>query len=239
MSPVRARDPSRIQPAPQPDVPEAVGRAAATFFGALSRVRRKRIFHPRGDGFEAAVEVDRPLHRFDGIPLLAERATHGAVVRLSRAVGLPAPLPDLLGLALRLEDLYGSGAHQDFLLISSARPPLLRHLLVPARGGFAQQSYSSILPYRAGVDLLLVGALPAGPLEYDLAVAPLRGNWAPFARLRLRAALSHERTEALRFNPWNTGPGLEPVGPMNGLRRSSYAGSQRGRSATGREEAAE
>ena len=216
---------------PQPDTPALAERAAASLFGALSALRGKRIFHPRGEGFRADFEVDRPLRRYDGIPLLSERASHPAVVRLSRAVGIPAPLPDLLGLAFRVET-----GLQDFLLVSSGRPAGLRHLLLPTRTGFSDNNYSSILPYRIGDDIRLVGALPTGPLEYDIAVADLRGAWEPFAKLHLRFAIPDDETERLELNPWNTIPGLKPIGPLNGLRRSSYAGSQRGRSATRAEE---
>lgn len=227
MPSIRETNPPQTGRAPTPDVPAPVERAAAAFFGALSRARGRRIFHPRGDAFEAQLEVDRPLRRYDGVALISERASHRATVRLSRALGLPSPLPDVLGIAVRIE----IEPLQDLLLVSSGGPPVLRHLLLPTRGGFAANSYSSVLPYRVADDVLLFGALPAGPLEFDLAVAPLTGAWEPFGRLRLQAAIDHERAEGLRFNPWNTGPGLEPVGPLNGTRRSSYAGSQKGRGA--------
>lgn len=227
MTPVREQDPPRADAPPTPEVPVVVERVAARFFCALSAARGKRAFHPRGDGFDAELEVDRPIHRYDGIPMLSERRTHPARVRLSRAIGIPRPLPDILGLAFRVET-----GPQDFLLVSSAQPPALRHLLLPTRGGFGDNSYSTILPYRiAEGDLRLVGALPVGPLEYDIALAPLSGGWHRFARLRLRAALPADETERLELNPWNAVPGIKPVGPLNGTRRSAYAGSQRGRSA--------
>jgi hypothetical protein len=105
-------------------------------------------------------------------------------------------------------------------------------VLLPTRAGFSSNTYSSILPYRIGDDLRLFGAEPLGPLEYELGTAPLNGPWEPFGRLRIRAALDAETTENLRLNPWNTLPGLKPVGPLNGLRRSSYEGSQQGRGAS-------
>ena len=228
VSPVREQDPPRTPNAPRPNVPEPVERAAAGFFRALSAARGKRCFHPRGDGFVAEVEVDRPLHRYDGVGLLSERRTYSATARLSRALGFPPPLPDLLGLAFRIDV---DGGPQDFLLISSAQAPGLRHLLLPSRGDFSSNTYSSILPYRIGDELRLVGAAPLGPLEYELRLAALNGAWEPFGRLRLRAALDADATENLQLNPWNTLPGVKPVGPFNGLRRSSYAGSQAGRGA--------
>jgi hypothetical protein len=230
---LREQDPPSHLAPPRPSVPAPVERASAALFGALSAARRARIFHPRGDGFEIEVEVDRPLRRYDGIPLLSERGVHPGVARLSRAIGIPAPLPDLLGLAFRIET---AGGPQDLLLISSGRSPGLRHLLLPTRGAFSSNPYSSILPYRVGDQLRLFGAEPVGPLEYELRLAPLDGAWEPFARLRIRAALDPQQTETLRLNPWNTLPGLKPVGPLNGLRRSAYAGSQRGRSAARAEE---
>ena len=38
-----------------------------------------------------------------------------------------------------------------------------------------------------------------------------------------------EQTEALRFNPWTTGPGIRPSGWLNLLRDAAYRASQRGR----------
>ena len=37
------------------------------------------------------------------------------------------------------------------------------------------------------------------------------------------------QTEALRFNPWTTGPGIHPSGWLNLLRDAAYRASQRGR----------
>jgi hypothetical protein len=42
------------------------------------------------------------------------------VVRFSRAGGLPEPLPDALGVAVRLPGAYGPGRDQDLLVTSSA-----------------------------------------------------------------------------------------------------------------------
>jgi hypothetical protein len=41
--------------------------------------------------------------------------------------------------------------------------------------------------------------------------------------------LSADQTEALRFNPWTTGPGIRPSGWLNLLRDTDYRASQRGR----------
>jgi hypothetical protein len=153
---------------------------------------------------------------------------HAAIVRLSRGVGLPRPLPDVLGLAVRLVDAHGPSRHQDFLLVTSLDAPVLHHLILPGPLGPYGQSYSSVLPYRVGERLRLVGALPRRP-DFDLATAPLAGRWTPFGRLRLGERLSQAAAEALRFNPWHTGGGIRPAGPLQAIRGPAYKGSQQGR----------
>lgn len=91
--------------------------------------------------------------------LLANPGEHFAIVRFSRSVGLPRPLPDLLGLSLRVPDVYGPGRHQDLLLVTSADLPLVHHIFLPA-DDVQKRPYTSSLPYRAGADTFLVGALP-------------------------------------------------------------------------------
>ena len=81
---------------------------------------------------------------------------HGAIVPFSRSVGLPRPVPDLLGMSLRVLDAYGVDRHQDVLAVSSVDLPVLHHLFVPA-GDLQQRPYSSSLPYRAGEDTFTLG----------------------------------------------------------------------------------
>ena len=71
---------------------------AGTIFGALTGLRRRRIFHPEGAAFEARVRVD-------GAAVAGELGGIGAgwlraIARFSRGAGLPQRLPDVLGLAL-------------------------------------------------------------------------------------------------------------------------------------------
>src|SRR5215218_10474801 len=127
-----------------------IAATAARFFETLSRLRRKRGFHPFGVGFRADIVPTAG----GGIGAEAlERETEG-VVRLSRSLGLPEWLPDPCGVALRLPDAYGEGLHQDMLFASSALPPLARHALLPSRG-FADAPHSTLLPYRVGGRLTL------------------------------------------------------------------------------------
>lgn len=215
--------------------------AAAELFRRLSRRRGRRAFHPYGVGFAAE------LRRLDGGAVMMPAEIEGeAIVRLSRSLGAPEWLSDPCGLALRIPDAYGPGCHQDLLLASSGRAPLARHLLLPSRG-FCDRPYSSILPYRLAGERVVVLALPdrgqgpgpllaklrerdRGELEFELAIASLRGAPRPVARLRLGPRLPAALTERLDFDPCNnSGGGLEPAGWLNGLRGPSYGASQAGR----------
>jgi len=209
-------------------VPGPIAAGAARLFGALSRARGARIFHPKGAGFEAELSVDRAHPEYAGVPLLSEAGRHAAVVRLSHALGLPDRWPDILGLALRLTDLHGPGRHQDLLLVTSAPGPL-RFLFLPAPRDFYGHFYSTLLPYRLGDRLRMIGARPAGSASFELCLATLLGAWQPVADLRIGAQLDEEFVERLAFNPWHAGGGMRPVGPLMRLRKPAYTGSQRGR----------
>lgn len=229
-------------------VDTTIGVASAVAFAGLSGLRRARIFHPDGAAFEATLDVAGTRNEDWGVPLLDEEARHRAVVRFSRGVGLPEPLPDILGLALRVVDAHGRGRDQDLLLVTSGRRPVLRNAIVPA-GHFAAGQYSSILPYRVDGSLLLFGARPllsagtppprrfadlaaalaGGRLRFELQVAPEAGEWSTVGVLEVGRRLSDREAESLRFNPFVTGGGIEPAGLLQTLRRRSYAASQAAR----------
>ena len=64
-----------------------------------------------------------------------------------------------------------------------------------------------------------------GRLSFRLAVASLMGRFRPVGRLHFGRRLGPE-LDALRFNPWNTGGGMRPVGWLNGARDRAYKLSQ-------------
>jgi hypothetical protein len=230
----------------------AAAPAAAAGFYALAVLRRRRSLHPTGVGYQGELLVGndgRP-----GVPLFRPGAAHSALLRFSRGAGLPEPLPDALGVAVKLPDVHGPGADQDLLLTSSTSRPLLRRLLFPARS-FVRGAFSTALPYDLDgerVVVLLVpaptrkGRSPRGVDRGDGAMAELRvaavaglgfelrtaGTLGPsqrLATLTVGQPLSAEQTQALRFNPWTTGPGIRPSGWLNLLRDAAYRASQRGR----------
>ena len=225
------------------------GIAAAALFYTTSTIRRARTFHPIGAAFEATFTVDQPAGV--GVDLLDTPGVHDAVVRLSRGVGLREPWPDVLGLALRVQDAHGLGAHQDLLLVTSGERPIVRHLFVPATS-FDAIRFSSVLPYRLGDRDMLFGARSddldgrrlflndierdgaTSPVRFTIDVATPRGTWEQVARLDIGRQLSDRTADALRFNPANTGGGIRPIGVLQAVRRLSYAASQAGRPSSGR-----
>jgi hypothetical protein len=232
----------------------AAAPVVAAGFYALSVLRRRRSLHPAGVGFQGQLLISNDAPDRPGVALLRPGATYRALLRFSRGAGLPQPLPDALGVAIKLPDAHGPGADQDLLLTRSTDRPLLRRLLFPARS-FIRRAFSTVLPYELDgerVVVLLVPA-PAGQrrspggvaagggalaelraaavagLGFELRTAGTLGPSQRLATLTVDEALPAEQTEALRFNPWTTGPGIRPSGWLNLLRDAAYRASQRGR----------
>jgi len=241
--------PSRTGPSPR--VPAPIAALTRSAFAALASARQPRAdghrgaraLHPDGIGFAAKLELGGADAGRDS--LLGLRATHPAIVRLSRAIGLPRAIPEPLGVAIRIVDARGPGEHQDLLFATSAQSPLARHALLPGLGGFFDQFFSSLWPYRVGGAIRMLGLSAAGagqaPREpdrlaaaargrcYRLCVATVEGPWLAVGQVEIGERLPDEVVESLRFNPWNTRSDLRPVGPLMGLRDAAYEGSQRGR----------
>lgn len=229
-----------------PLVEATFGIAAAALFFTTSAIRGARTFHPVGAAFEATFTVVEPAGV--GVQLLDTPGTHDAVVRLSRGVGLSAPWPDVLGLALRVLGAHGPGVHQDLLLVTSGEGPIVRQLFVPTTS-FGGARFSSVLPYRLDDRVVLFGARSddldgrrllledigregaTSPVRFSIDIAAPRGAWEPVARLDIGRQLSGRTAEGLRFNPANTGGGIRPIGVLQAVRRLSYGASQVGRSA--------
>jgi hypothetical protein len=189
-------------------------------------VHGSKSLHPEGVVHEATVEILGKPAAPAAARLLREPGEHRALVRFSRSFGLPDRLPDLLGMSLRLVDVHGPGRHQDFLLVTSVDAPVLHHVFVPSEHP-QQRPYSSALPYTAAGERFLVGAVPRGEMRFDLAIARMLGRFEAVGEIRVGRRLPQE-LDGLRFDPWNTGGGLELEGVLNRLRDYAYPLSQRG-----------
>ncbi|PVZ14803.1 hypothetical protein [Actinomycetospora cinnamomea] len=248
-APRRAPEPL---PAPPPDpgdrwVDAVAGRVAGAAFGVASWFRAARSFHPRGRSFRGTLSVSGTDPA--GATVLDLPGDHRAVVRLSRGAGLPEPLPDALGLAVRLLDADGRGGRQDLLLVSSGTAVGARHVIVP-ESRYDVATYSSLTPFRVGTERLVLGAralegvggragwprlddvadaVTAGTAAFALCTATPTGGWTRRGILRLGDELTGAESESLRFTPFHHAGGIEPVGVVNALRRRAYAESQAAR----------
>ncbi|MGY1721543.1 phosphodiesterase [Blastococcus sp. SYSU DS0533] len=222
-----------------PDLVAGAGRLVAGPLGAVARWRHGRPIHPRGAVLDAVLErygAGPPL----GVPWLDGSGTTGALVRFSRGAGLPAPLPDVLGLAIRSTGT--DGAPVDLLLSTCGRGVLTRR--VPVLRADAAATYGSIMAYRSAAGPVRLAAFPdvpslpsdpepvaaaaeAGAVAFTLAVAPGAQAWRPFATLRATGA-HHPLDTALRFDAvCNPPPGLVADGPLARFREPAYVTARR------------
>ena len=220
--------------------------AAAARKARQQGMRGARVFHPDGVGFEGELTVAANSPAPDGT-LLGDPGTYNATIRLSRGAGLPQRLPDILGVAIRLPDVYGADHHQDLLLATSLRINGGRHTLFPGTKGFFGSFYSSLLPYDVGGETLMLGVDPGStqPTPWDIegaaATATGRrltlcvasvfgGSWAAAARLTIGDRLPDAPVEIMKYDPANTGGGLRPAPrAIHAWRSAAYEGSQAGR----------
>ncbi|WP_104524082.1 phosphodiesterase [Blastococcus atacamensis] len=220
------------------DLAELAGKAVAVPLGAVARYRRGRAMHPRGAVFDGVLERHGSTPPI-GVPWLDEVRRDAVVVRISRGAGLPAPLPDVLGLAIRLG---GDRDPVDLLLSSTGQGRWSR--LVPVPRVDAEGPYGSIMGFRSAVGTIRIAALPQtagissdpepvaeaaaeGRIDFTLAAAVGQGEWRPFARLRSTAARG-PFDSALRFDAvLNAPPGLVADGPMAKFRAPAYATARR------------
>jgi hypothetical protein len=224
-----------------PDLASTAGRAVALAFGALTRVTGDKPLHPHGVLFDAVLErtgPDRPV----GVGWVDRPGRDDVLVRLSRGVGLPGWLPDLLGFALRVPgalDEEAGAPPVDLLLSSAGRGPVTRQ--VPALHRHATGTYGSLMSYRTTFGPLALAAFPQGSgvpatrealvadgagTRFTLAAARGRGEWRPFGTVELRAPAEPPdpdlHFDAMRYPP----PGLVASGAMARFRRPSYAAAR-------------
>lgn len=187
--------------------------ALAAALGLGTALRGARVFHPHGRTYACRVEVDGGGTW--GAALLDDAGSTQGLVRLSRGAGLPRPLPDVEGLALRLPGRGVGGAPLDLLVNTAWRYVFVPRVVAP--------TWSCVLPYRTGTGrVVLVGARPTREGFDLLAAAPL-GGWERWGRLVLGAPLDGED---LAFAPTVGAPDLQPVPLFRALRERAYDVSQ-------------
>lgn len=204
----------------------AGGQLLAAGTGVLALRPAAKPLHPRGS------VVRGTLHRAGtepttGAAWLDEAGEDDAVVRLSRAAGLPSALPDIHGLAVRVPT--GDGRYGDLLLASTGLGRLTRFTLTAARSPYARPM-TTLLPCRASVGGVLLSAVFRGPDNVALAWAAGTGRWHTFAELVLHEDPVEEPDRLVSFDPvLNPLPGLEHYDWARRLRAPAYATARRSR----------
>ncbi|GEA88676.1 hypothetical protein [Cellulomonas cellasea] len=216
------------------------GAALGALTRAVTELRGARPLHPDGATLRATV-VRHGSARPTGARWLDEPGVDRGIARLSRSVGLPVPLPDVQGLALRLD---GADGPSDLLLSTTGLGRVSRFLLAPHRapsGG----AYGSLLPYRTPAGPVLLVAvpgtrvLPTGleELARELAgepwhlrlgfASPWSRRWHAFGELVVDGPAQATVDSVLRFDAaLHPLPGL-PLEPWAArLREPSYAAAR-------------
>jgi hypothetical protein len=189
--------------------------AAATRGVAAVRPARKPL-HPDGSLVTGRI-YRQGSETATGVAWLDEAGEDEVVARLSRAVGLPTALPDIHGLAVRVQTQDGYG---DLLFATTGRTRIGRFVLTPSRGS-RDRPMTTLLPYDTASGPLLLGAFATGQDTFALTWATPLGEWSQFGVLIL--AGSHDDQE-ISFDPVrNQIEGLRQYAVVRRLREPAYA----------------
>jgi hypothetical protein len=204
---------------------DASGRVLSTVIRGVAAVRpARKPLHPRGR------VVRGRLHRrgtdpATGVPWLDETGTDDVLVRVSQAIGLPTWLPDIQGLALRL-DLDGTPG--DLLFATTGHGRFTRFLLTPSF--HLDRPMTTLLPYRTPIGPVLLGARRTDEDTFALSWTTATGRWHPFADLVLLPDDEAGDPE-ISFDPVRHEiSGLSTYGWVRRLREPSYLQARRSRS---------
>jgi hypothetical protein len=227
-----------------PAIAELAGVVLAAGMSAIGAVRGPRPIHTTGLLLTGRVRWHRRTEARSGIAWIDDRPAGDSPVtaRLSRGAALPALLPDVIGLAVRVGDGQG-----DLLLSSTGIGVPGRFVLRPRRTP-AGAVLSTLMPYRGAQGPVLVAArstaptaMPArmediraqltrSPWRLDLMSASPTGLWRCFAELELVPADGPIDAAEPRFDPVLRPPAGAGTYPWTrALREPAYAAGRRAR----------
>ena len=209
-----------------------------------SAVRHRRVFHPLG--VLAAGRIERTASPGEGLPV----ESSDIVARVSKAIGVPGGLPDLIGLAWRMPPKDGEGTPWDVLTVSAGSGRLTRFALRPTLS-WTGTTTSTLMPLRRadgwwwvtaelttdvgpGLSLNAVrDGIADGGMAFDVRQAHGSGPFRPLAHITLTRAIPTDDEHDVSFDPTrNTRDGVG-LGPewLTDLRERAYLRSRRGRHA--------
>jgi hypothetical protein len=215
---------------------------------AGAALRGARLFHP--DGVLARGTLTRVAAAGVGLPM----ADCDVVARVSKGVGLPGTVPDVLGLAIRMPPHPGDHAPWDVLLAGAAGTnSIARTIPFPARAlGSAVLSSLQPLHHDGGSWWLRARVAPKTPqasvsvknirkqisddsLVFEIEQAHGTGPFEPLARLALTELADETDYPNIGFDPTlNTTRDVDPEPNwLSGTRKLAYRYSRKGRAAEG------
>ncbi|OUE28086.1 hypothetical protein BFL36_02500 [Clavibacter michiganensis] len=221
------------------------GNVLAGLVSVVRLTRRARPLHPHGVALGGTLTPVAGRAASGLAWLDALDAPLAVDARFSRGGGLPAALPDVLGLALRIPD--GGGTTIDVLLATTGLSPVGRFLLAPRRA-LSGARLTTLMPYRGSAGPVLVGVLvdadpplPAGapdlgralatrPVGMRLVHATPRGRWHVAARIALAHDAAGPLDTATRADPVLAAPPGDTTYPWTRrLRAPGYRVARHGR----------
>ncbi|MGB6209136.1 phosphodiesterase [Mycobacterium sp.] len=212
-----------------------------------SALRQRRVFHPDGVLAEGSIERLAPAH--SGLPV----PSGSVIVRLSKAVGTPGALPDVIGLALRIVPQSNMSTGWDILLASAGSGVLGRTIGLRPVTSWTGHTMTSLVPlhYREinwwlrariatkidgpGVSLASVrDQLDRGEIEIELDQARGTSYFCPLARATLTGVFTPQLGDDVSFDPVrHTAQGVELYPRwLADLRARAYDRSREGREAS-------
>ena len=202
---------------PSRAIVSAGGRLLAGATELIADVRAAdKPLHPAGLLFRGRL-VRYGASEPTGVDWLDRPGDEEVLLRTSRAIGTPARVPDVHGLAVRVPTELGGFA--DLLFATTAWNRLGRHLLVPTLS--TGPTLTTLLPYRTAVGPVVIGARHVGT-SYQLSWARVAGPWTELGELIpdiTEAADATVSFDPIRHSP----PGLTHYGWVVRLRERSYA----------------
>ncbi|MBV8928734.1 MAG: phosphodiesterase [Mycobacteriaceae bacterium] len=210
-------------------------------------LRHRRVFHPDGVLANGTIERVAPPHEGLPVPASAE-----VVARVSKGVGAPGRLPDVIGLAVRIPPEPFAATPWDILLASAGSGLVTRVVGVRPATSWSGQTMTTLMPLRyegsnwwlrarittqmpgRGVALADIGEeIGHGGIEIDIDQACGTGDFAPLAQLCLTNVIIPAPGEDVSFDPaLHTAPDVRLYpGWLADLRVRAYGRSREGRDA--------
>jgi hypothetical protein len=211
--------------------------------GLGSAIRRRRVFHPVGVFANGSIERLAPLGC--GLPV----ESSNIVARMSKGVGLPGGLPDIVGLAWRMPPQGSATTPWDVLLASAGAGVVARYLLRPVTS-WSGVALSSLMPLRyhgdnwwisarittdiggRGVSLASIETqIGSGGVQVSIEQArSSTGSFQPLATLTLDEVLPAGANDTA-FDPTRYSAPEVDLFPawLTDLRRDAYRRSRQGR----------